>query len=517
MFSSQESANFSQHGVHHSGILIGKSDTDVEMSLVIHLKPSVIEKDRAVLNELFYKEPSQRSYLSSEELEKYFMADKAGIAALINYFESHGIQIQSVDANKRVIVCNGYMHQFQQIFSVGFNDYTNEQDQTYRVHDREPSLPDNLGTYISYIEGLHTIPLQRAKSMGATQDVANDMSDKFLGYTPLELAEAYDFPEGDGEGETIGIIELGGTYIPSDMETYFSDLGIKAPVVNTIGVDSNDAIQNDLEVTLDIQVIGALLPKATLVLFYGKTLITAIKEAIYNPVYKPSVLSISWAGSEFNYSSAELSEMNQLCYQAALLGITIVAASGDQGAFNSKNFLNVNVPASLPFVLGCGGTKITIENGQNQNEVVWNELAIKQGASGGGFSARFAIPSYQQDALANYHAYHGNSIGVPDVAANSDASSGYKTLYKGRYFPEGGTSAATPVWASLLVRINQDLGYRLGFINEILYKQANTTIFRQITEGNNGYYPAAPYWSPCTGLGSPKGKALLASFNALKS
>ena len=518
MFSSQERAGLSQHDVHHTGSLLGMSDSNTEMSITIHLKPAAIEQYQAELNALFYKTPSDRAYLSSESLQQYFVADEKGVKTLVNYLQSFGLQIQSVDIYKRLIVCNGNLDLFQRVFGIGFNDYKNELNHVYRVQDGEPNVPIELSNYISYIEGLHSIPLQRSKASGTAQASNSDTStDAFLGYTPIELAEAYEFPEGDGDGETIGIIELGGTYIQSDMDKYFSDLGIETPTVYKVGVDANDIIQNDLEVTLDIQVIGALLPKASLVLFYGNTLITAIKEAIYNPKFKPSVLSVSWAGSEFNYSRAELTEMNQLCYQAALLGITIVAASGDQGAFNSKNFLNVNVPASMPFVLACGGTKINIQDGQNKEEIVWNELATKQGATGGGYSARFAIPSYQHQALEHYHMYQGNSMGVPDVAANADASSGYKTLYKGRYFAEGGTSAATPVWASLLVRINQHLGYRLGHINEILYKQANTDVFRQITEGNNGHYPAASYWNPSTGLGSPKGKALLQSFNSLKS
>lgn len=517
MYSSQADMNFSQHTVYHTGELIGASDESTEMTVCVHLKSFAMTQTSETENALFYKNPGSRKYLTAAELHAQFSADTNASAALIDYFQSHQLKIANENTTRRTITISGALGDFQQAFGIGFTDYQNEQGQSYRMHNEEPIMPEELKSLISYIEGLHNMPPVRSRADAEAETASKTTAETaFLGYTPLEIAEAYDFPEGDGEGETIGIIELGGAYIPSDMEKYFSDLGMSVPNIQTVGTDKNDSIANDLEVTLDIQVVGALLPKATMVLYYGSSLITAIKEAIYDPNHKPSVLSVSWAGSEFNYSVAELNEMNQLCYQASLMGITIVAASGDQGAYNSKNYLNVSVPSSLPFVLGCGGTRLTIADGQNQEEIIWNELATKRGASGGGFSARFPVPSYQANAVANYHFYKTNSAGVPDIAANADASSGYKTLYNGHYFAEGGTSAATPVWASLLVRLNQNLGCRLGFVNEVLYKYAGTEMFRQVIEGNNGFYQGAPYWNPCTGLGSPKGKAILTALRNLE-
>jgi kumamolisin len=80
--------------------------------------------------------------------------------------------------------------------------------------------------------------------------------------------------------------------------------------------------------------------------------------------------------------------------------------------------------------------------------------------------------------------------------------------------PIGGTSAAAPLWASLVARINQGLRARCGFLNPILYGNAFRGAFRDVTVGNNGAYSATAGWDACTGLGSPIGQQLL---NALSS
>jgi kumamolisin len=74
----------------------------------------------------------------------------------------------------------------------------------------------------------------------------------------------------------------------------------------------------------------------------------------------------------------------------------------------------------------------------------------------------------------------------------------------------GGTSAVAPLWAGLFARINQLVGKPAGYLNPILYSASAAGAFRDITSGNNGGYSAGPGWDACTGLGSPKGAALLA-------
>jgi kumamolisin len=147
---------------------------------------------------------------------------------------------------------------------------------------------------------------------------------------------------------------------------------------------------------------------------------------------------------------------------------------------------------------------------------VWNETASQEGATGGGVSAVFALPSWQSSAKVPAQPQTGFAgRGVPDVAGNADPSTGYQVLVDGQNEIVGGTSAVAPLWAGLIAIINQQLGASLGFVNPQLYSLGENG-FHDITSGNNddsnlGNYSAGPGWDACTGLGSPNGAALLAA------
>ena len=102
---------------------------------------------------------------------------------------------------------------------------------------------------------------------------------------------------------------------------------------------------------------------------------------------------------------------------------------------------------------------------------------------------------------------------MPDVAGNAAPNTGYITYVNGKYGIVGGTSAVAPLWAALVILINQSRGKRAGYLNDTLYKMAGTSSFRDITEGTNGLdgsdYSAKTGWDACTGLGSPDGTAIL--------
>jgi kumamolisin len=150
----------------------------------------------------------------------------------------------------------------------------------------------------------------------------------------------------------------------------------------------------------------------------------------------------------------------------------------------------------------ASGNKIT-------SETVWNELANNEGATGGGVSRYFALPSYQSSAgVPTQPQTHFAGRGVPDVAGDADPVTGYSVRVDGKNTVIGGTSAVAPLWAGLLALINQALGKPVGFVNPLLY-QIGTSAFQDITQGNNGYYQAKAGWDACTGLGSPNGAALL--------
>ncbi|MGC1258900.1 MAG: S53 family peptidase, partial [Candidatus Acidiferrales bacterium] len=343
-------------------------------------------------------------------------------------------------------------------------------------------------------------------------------------FTALQVAQAYNFPANtDGTGQTIGIVELGGGYRAADLTTYFKNLGITAPKVTAVGVDggtnspTGSASGPDGEVELDIEVAGAVAPGAQIAMYFAPNtdqgFLDALTTAVHDTTLKPSVVSISWGGPESSWTQQALNAFNSACEDASTIGVTVLAASGDDGSTDgvTSGTPTVDFPASSPFVLGCGGTKLAISGSSISSEQAWNELSAGEGATGGGVSEVFALPTFQQSANVPKAPNGFVGRGVPDVAGDADPESGYNVLVDGDQTVIGGTSAVAPLWAGLLARINQSLGTSVGYLNPSLYAANVESTLHDITSGNNGSYSAGPGWDPCTGLGTPNGAALLAA------
>jgi len=173
---------------------------------------------------------------------------------------------------------------------------------------------------------------------------------------------------------------------------------------------------------------------------------------------------------------------------------------------------HVDYPASSPYVLACGGTRLRVDDGQ-LTEVVWNNDG---NATGGGVSQYYPVPSWQRKARIPHSVNPGRhrGRGVPDVAGNANPDTGYRVRYDGNMHSLGGTSAVAPLWAGLIARMNQHLGTRLGFINPLLYESIAPTGLRTVVKGTNGGYRARLGWDACTGHGTPDGELLLEALAA---
>jgi len=266
-------------------------------------------------------------------------------------------------------------------------------------------------------------------------------------------------------------------------------------------------------VLLDIEVAGAVAPGAKIAVYFAPNtdqgFLDALTTAIHDTTNKPSVISISWGGPESSWTAQAMTAFDSAAQDAAALGITICAATGDNGSADGltdgKN--HADFPASSPHILACGGTSLQSANGAITSETVWNDGA-QGGATGGGFSTQFPLPAWQ--ASANVKPPSGGGRGLPDVSGDADPKTGYKVLVDGQSLVIGGTSAVAPLWSGLIALLNQKLGKPLGFIQPALYGLTPAAqAFHDITTGSNGAFNAAPGWDPCTGLGSPEGANLL--------
>ncbi len=256
--------------------------------------------------------------------------------------------------------------------------------------------------------------------------------------------------------------------------------------------------------------------------------VDVLTTAVQDSTNKPSVLSISWGWPESNdlWTQQAIDAVNQTLQEAGLAGVTVCCASGDDGSADelTDGHAHVDFPAASPFILSCGGMTLTASTDKTSivTEVAWNKGPRSQGggATGGGISEVTPVPSWQANAGVPASVNTGfNGRGVPDVAGDADADTGYKVRVHGQDGVAGGTSAVAPLYAALIALWNQKLGSPVGFVNPLLYANQAATSFNDITQGTNdttgniGGYPAGPGWDACTGLGSPDGARI---YNALQ-
>ncbi len=489
-----------------------------ELTLIFFLHPEKKTEEKiAKETVLLATHPSNRNYIN-----KNFNATKVGIKALRKFVKDNCLKISSRKVSTGKIEVKGKVADFNRAFNVQFSNFKAADGNLHTEYLGCLKLPETLVDHVLHIGNLEE-GRRKARRGNAQVDTASTTG--FKGYTPKDISTIYNFPGNDAAGECIGVIELGGSFSQEDLSKYCEMNNLPIPEVVIVGAEPkappSAQMVDNIEVTMDIELIAGLAPKAKIVLYYAKSVNEGIHSAINDITNKPSVLSISWALSEYDLTPSENQKLTLLCQQAAQKGITLVAASGDYGAYNKRPYLNVMSPASNPLVLGVGGTALYPSNGHYQ-EIVWfQNLGSEQtNGSGGGYSQLYQSPSYQKTAInfyrTHYFATGGISRGVPDVAANASSQTPYQIVFKDKILAIGsGTSAATPVWAALIARLNKALGYRLGYINEWLYKLENSKAFNPVVSGNNGYYPVAPGWSPTTGLGTPNGKELLYAIKAL--
>jgi kumamolisin len=341
-------------------------------------------------------------------------------------------------------------------------------------------------------------------------------------YDPNVVAETYDYPTGDGTGQCIGLIELGGGFQLDDISAYFGGLDMNPPQVISVSVDGGTNSPTtpdsaDGEVMLDIEVAGSIAPAAKIVVYFAPNtdqgFLDAITTAVHDSTNQPSVISISWGSAESDWTAQAMTNFDEAFQAAAAIGVTVCVASGDNGSSDGVNDgkNHVDFPASSTFALGCGGTTLQATNDEIVDETVWNDGA-SGGATGGGVSNVFPLPTWQDGFDVPAPTVQGGGRGVPDVAGDADPNTGYNIRVDGENAVFGGTSAVAPLWAGLVARINQKIGKPIGFLNPLIYAQAvEAAGFHDITEGNNGAFSAAVGWDPCTGLGSPDGVPLEAA------
>ena len=466
--------------------------------------------------------------ITRAEYKQRHAADPAAIKLVQAFAKEFGLASDKPLPEHRTVKLTGSVTAMQKAFGVTLAQHIID-GVTYRVREGGIHLPAELDGAVEAVLGLDNRPQAKPhfRVFGA-QTQPNALTQGFAkphaaaastSFTPIQVGQLYQFPAGaTATGQTIGIIELGGGYRSTDLSAYFKTLGLKAPSVTAVSVDKgknspSNSNSADGEVMLDIEVCAAVAPGAKIVVYFtpntDQGFIDAIATAVHDTTHKPSVISISWGGPESSWTAQAMNALDSACQSAAALGVTITVAAGDNGSTDGATGNNVDFPASSPHVLACGGTKLTGSGATITSEVVWNEQASNEGATGGGVSNVFPLPTWQANANVPAPTTTAGGRGVPDVSGDADPASGYIIRVDGQNMVIGGTSAVAPLWAGLIALNNQQNGVSAGFINPQIYTAKAKSAFNDITSGNNGSFTAGPGWDACTGQGSPIGTQII--------
>lgn len=548
--------------------VVGKCDPRKEIKLSIYARRNLHADVTGMpsLSDLKTLPPRKRRYLTDEQFSAIYGADPRDLEAIATWARENGMRVLSSSVQKRQVMVEGAIGDVNKAFGTELRDYVDSANVRHRGREGALQVPVALHDVIVGVFGLDNRRVGRSRLRRSRAvlplhpsypppERARKTTKGWPGtFFPTELAPLYRFPANlDGSGENIGIFAFngapngdphGGYRLPA-LQTYFEQVlkgktpSIKSVLVHGPGNDPGpDTAASDQrgdttgEVMLDLCVAGALAPGAKIVVYFteftSQGWVDALHEAITDN-NNISVISISYGNPEDDpdgaWTDMGLKIVDEAFEAAIARGITICVASGDDGSGDGEpTGVHVDFPASSPNVLGVGGTKLVVKKLGTRavpSETVWNELRHHDGAGGGGVSVRFTRPDYQADvnmpSLVNPP--HRIGRGVPDVAALADPQTGVICIHvSGRHLDLiGGTSAATPIWAALIARLNQGLGARCGFLNALLYRSFQKGVLRDVTVGNNGAYSACKGWDACTGLGAPDGQRLLDALSGSNS
>ncbi|HUE27552.1 MAG TPA: protease pro-enzyme activation domain-containing protein, partial [Solirubrobacteraceae bacterium] len=533
-----------------------------------------------------------RNYLTPSEFAQRFGASAAELATVAGSLRAHGLAPGAISANHLSIRIAGSAAEIERGFSLTFRRMVLAGGRQAVEASSAPALDRQIAGDVQAVIGLSSLaaprplsvrpgllrpaasgrvtasthprvatggpqPCQAASSAGASQG----------GFTADQIASAYRFSGlfgagAQGQGKTIAVYELESND-PADIAAYQACYGTAAPI-SYIPVDGGAGSGPGVgEAALDIEQVIGLAPKANLLVYQAPNANTDSPGSgpydLYSRIVsddRAQVVSVSWGSCEQQQGESNAQAEATLFQEAAAQGQSMVVVAGDSGSEDCNGAggvpdpsLAVDDPGSQPFATAVGGTTLN-SLGPAPAEIVWNNagnasglLGVQGGATGGGVSQIWAMPSYQSGAASSLHVIQADSSGsscgnsggfcreVPDVSADADPGTGYMIYWNGSntagalqpsgWQAIGGTSAAAPLWAALLADVDSSSecrGSSIGFANPALYHAASrayASYFNDVTSGNNdftgtngGLYPAGTGYDMATGLGTPNATAL---------
>jgi kumamolisin len=506
-------------------VVTGQTNANTIIDVTVKLRRKATLPD-------FDERPMQ---MTREQLAEKYGASQNDIDTVVRELGQLGLKAIDTDTLTRSVRLRGPVSAMEEAFQVKLFNYAHAAT-SYRGRVGAISVSAGLQDIVEGVFGLDNRQVARRRRHPVREiSQAKLSSVEATWLKPAQLAKRYNFPKGDGIGQSIGLLEFGGAYLPEDLKQFCGLAGIDVPNVvplSTDGIPTDSVDGAEGEVMLDVEIAAGICPKAKIVLYFAhwseQGWIAALDTALRDKENDPGVLSVSWGNAEDTdiWTKQAMTQINESLKDAAALGITVCVAAGDDGSSDAirDGHAHVDFPSSSPYALAVGGTTIPAQDGST--DIVWKEGdGIRDdngGSTGGGVSAMFPLPSWQKH-VAIKSVNPGNATGrcVPDLAANADwNASPYLLVVDGKPQPNGGTSAASPLVASLLTLINSErpAGKRVGYLTPVLYSASGGSTVgavacTDVVKGNNtsakaGGYSAVTGYDAASGWGTPNGVLL---------
>lgn len=502
------------------------STSPLQMAISLNLKNQSGLTD--TLNRIYNpSDPLFHHFLTPEQFTEAYAPSLTDLNQVTRYLTSQGFVVTKTHSNRLIIDVQGTSSQVEKTFQVEMHNYIAPDGSIAYSSTTEPSVPEEISATIQGIIGLNSFSKVKSHLKRNHSVIVGSAA----GFNPSQIKTAYNLNSVslDGTAQTIALFE-GDVYAPSDIQTYATAYGLPTPNLQNILVDGGPVSQGAQdEVTLDIDMALLIAPNAKILVYQGLITSTGTVD-IYNQIATDNlaqVVSTSWGLFEDDTTPSQLNSQNTIFQQMAAQGQSILAASGDTGAYNPfpTSHLAVGDPASQPYVTGVGGTSLTINSNYTyQSETSWNWEPFFADAGGGGISGYWGIPSWQVGLATSANLGSTTKRMVPDVSLNA-VNGGYSIYLSGSWISVSGTSASAPLWAGFVALVNQQRAQvgggmsPIGFLNPPLYQVAQgssySSIFHDIADHTtNRYYPAVAGFDLSTGWGSFNGANLIAALAA---
>jgi subtilase family serine protease len=506
--------------------------------------------------------PLYGHYLSSAQAQARFGPSSAQLDAIRSWLTGAGLTVTAVnDHIGGYVAVAGSVTAVSKAFNVSLREYKGPDGRTDMAPEQAATVPEAAATGVLTVTGLDTAsqfmdtddaaapPGQGPCSTYYGQDIATTLPSAYgvqqpwsiCGYTPSQIRGAYGVTASGmtGRGQTVAIVDAyASPTMPADANQYATatgDVPFKQgqfqqylPSSFTLTAPNECGEQGwNGEESVDVEALHGEAPDADIDYVAAAScqptdLAGALAFIVDNDL--ASVVSASW-GEPSDLVSGYASIFDSIFEAGAAEGIGFFFASGDHGYESpdenpASDTLQVDYPASSPWVTSVGGTSLAI--GQHDNyefETAWGSLVDPlassdtswqypppgeypsgySGSGGGGVSTLYQQPFYQRGVVPRDLATRlpdGSRSAtpmrvVPDVSAVADPDTGFLfgwTIPQKGGAPAfslslvGGTSVSTPTFAGIEADAQQAAGRRLGFAAPAIYARYGSRAFHDVTD-----------------------------------